>query len=374
MNQNSHFASDDPMFLTLLATAVDGIIVIDEKGIAQVYNPACQRLFGYAAEEVIGHNVNMLMPSPYHEEHDSYLKHYRSTGEKRIIGIGREVIGRRKNGSTFPFHLSVGEGALNGKKIFVGIIHDLTNLAGTRKRLNEVQSELLHVSRLSDMAQMVAALAHELNQPLAAIMNYIKAAKRTLSSVQSPQQAKAEELIDKAANQTGRAGKIIRRLRDFIEKRDSAREEEDINAVLREAIELGLVGAAESGVNVQVDLMADPPPVTMDRVQIQQVVLNLIRNSVDAMRSVERRSLSVTSCTNEPGFIEIAVSDTGPGLPPEVAEKLFQPFVTTKDDGMGVGLAICQSIVGAHDGEIWAKPNSEGGVVFGFKLPTGGQE
>ncbi len=370
MKAELQYASDDPLFLTLLATAVDGIIVIDENGIAQVYNPACQRLFGYTAEEVVGRDVTMLMPSPYREEHHSYLGHYRATGEKRIIGIGREVVGQRKDGSTFPFYLSVGEGELGGKKIFVGIIHDLTSLEGARRRLNEVQAELLHVSRLSDMAQMVAALAHELNQPLAAIMNYINAAKRTLSRVESPQQAKVEELIDKAANQTARAGKIIRRLRDFIEKRESVREVEDINAVLREAIQLGLVGAAESGVDIKVDLMAGPPPVAMDKVQIQQVVLNLVRNSIDAMQSVQRRSLIVTTHASEPGFVEVVVSDTGPGFTPEVAKKLFQPFVTTKESGMGIGLAICQSIVGAHNGEIWATPNKESGVALHFKLPT----
>ena len=170
-------------FRALITAAVDGIIVIDSKAIISVYNQSAQKLFGYTAEEVRGRNVNILMPSPYREEHDGYLHHYLDNGEKRIIGIGREVVGRRKDGSTFPMYLSVGEGMLEGQRIFVGIVHDLTARTITARRLQDLQGELLHVSRLSAMGQMTAAIAHELNQPLSAILNYINAARRTLSKL-----------------------------------------------------------------------------------------------------------------------------------------------------------------------------------------------
>ena len=365
-------AKEDALFQTLIATAVDGIIVIDELGTVQIYNAACERLFGYAEEEVVGHNVKMLMPVSYRGAHDDYLEHYRKTGERRIIGIGREVTGERTDGSTFPMYLSVGEGTLGGKRIFVGIIHDLTTRDASRRRLSELRAELLHVSRLSDMAQMVAALAHELNQPLTAIMNYVKAARRAMAGVESPQKARVEGLIDKAAAQTARAGKIIRHLRDFIEKRESIRSEENINDVVREAIELGLVGTADQGVDLRVALMADSPTVIIDKVQIQQVVINLVRNSIEAMAGAKQRSLTVETRAGGPGLVEVVVSDTGPGLTREVAEKLFQPFVTTKEKGMGIGLTICQSIVEAHNGSIWAMPNAPSGAVFRFTLPVAG--
>jgi two-component system sensor kinase FixL len=361
---------DDSLFQTLLATAVDGIIVIDGRGTVRVYNNACERLFGYPADEVMGKNVKMLMPSPYHEEHDGYLRHYTRTGERRIIGIGREVVGARKDGSTFPMYLSVGEGTIDGEKIYVGIIHDLTSKEGTRKRLEQLQMELLHVSRLSDMAQMVAGLAHELNQPLTATMNYVKAAKRVIAGVDTPQSAKAQELIDKAAEQIARAGKIIRHLRDFIEKRETVRSSEDLGAVTQEAVTLAHTSAVDPTVNIRLDLARDLPPVLMDKVQIQQVLINLMRNSVEAMQSVARRELTLRTSVADEGMIRVDVSDTGPGLAPEVASRLFQPFVTTKDKGMGIGLTICQSIVEAHNGRLWAEGIEGGGVAFCFVLPA----
>jgi two-component system sensor kinase FixL len=259
---------------------------------------------------------------------------------------------------------------LNGKTIFVGIIHDLTQRESTARRLQELQSELVHVSRLTAMGQMTAALAHELNQPLTAIMNYVNAARRTVASVDDPKASRAMDFIDKAATQTGRAGQIIRQLREFVEKRESAREEQSLNQIIEEAIALGLVGTAHRNVKVVTELDPALPPVYIDKIQIQQVVINLIRNSIEAMQEMARREIVVRTSPAGDGAIEIAVSDTGPGLPPEVASRLFQPFVTTKDKGMGIGLSICQSIVEAHHGRIWATPNAGSGVTFRITLPT----
>ena len=352
-----------------MSTAVDGIIVIDSKAVISVYNQSAEKLFGYTAEEVRGRNVNMLMPSPYHEEHDGYMQHYLETGEKRIIGIGREVVGRRKDGSTFPMYLSVGEGVLEGERVFVGIVHDLTARTITARRLQDLQGELLHVSRLSAMGQMTAAIAHELNQPLSAILNYINAARRTLSKIAGEEATRVLELVDKAVAQTTRAGQIIRHLRDFVEKRETDRVAANINLVIQEAISLASVSSADPNVRVRVEFEPNLAPVLVDKVQVQQVIVNLIRNAVEAMQAVSKRELRVSTRLTPEGIVA-TVSDSGPGLAPEVASRLFHPFVTTKEKGMGIGLSICRSIVEAHGGRIWADSGDASGTAFHVLLPA----
>ncbi len=354
---------------SILETGPDAIIVISELGVIESVNSATTRLFGYAREALIGQNVKVLMPSPYHEQHDGYLGRYRATGEKRIIGTGRIVEGKHRDGSTFPLELAVGEVHVGKQRFFTGFIRDISERQSAERRTQQIQSELLHVSRLSDMAQMVAALAHELNQPLTAIMNYVKAARRTAGVATDPNAVKTQELIDKAAQQTTRAGQIIRRLRDFIEKRETVRSEENIGKVIEEAIALGFVNAADLNVKVRMKFAPDLPTVYIDKIQVQQVAINLIRNAIEAMRNAARRELTIGANLNEDNLVEVAISDTGPGLPAEVARRLFQPFVTTKEKGMGIGLTICQSIIESHNGRIWATANDDGGVAFRFVLP-----
>ncbi|HXJ01773.1 MAG TPA: PAS domain S-box protein [Micropepsaceae bacterium] len=363
-------AQSDALFRTLIQTAVDGIIVIDGEGIIHIYNMACERLFGFHSDEVVGRNVKMLMPEPYRAEHDGYIEHYRATGIKRIIGIGRNVSGQRKDGTTFPMYLSVGEGYLNDRAIFVGIIHDLTERESAARRNQELQDELLHVSRLSAMGQMSAALAHELNQPLTAILNYLTAARRTLATTDDPQTTRALGFVDKAAQQTTRAGQIIRQLREFVEKRETVRNEQNLNGLVEETIALAFVGSADSGVKVYKQLDATVPPVLMDKIQMGQVLLNLIRNSIEAMQSVTQRELTIKTARMDPNLVELVVSDTGPGLPAEILSRLFQPFVTTKEKGMGIGLSICQTIVEAHGGRIWTSASEDRGAKFHVTLPA----
>ena len=354
---------------SILETAPDAIIVIDERGIMESYSPAAERLFGYGAEEALGQNVSILMPSPYRERHDSYLRHYLTTGERRIIGIGRVVVGRRKDGSTFPMELAVGEAIVNGRRVFTGFIRDLTERQLAESRMQELQSELLHVSRLSDVGQMASALAHELNQPLAAIVNYVQAMRRLLHASGLPLPPRIIETMDKTVVQAARAGEIIQHLRSFIRKGESERRREDLNKVVEEATALGLVGAKEGGIGVRVELSPDPMPVFIDKVQIQQVVFNLIRNSVEALPASNIRILAVSTARGDDRLAHVAVSDTGPGLAQKVMDQLFQPFVTTKEKGMGLGLSICRSIVEAHGGRLWATPNAPTGVTFQFSLP-----
>lgn len=359
----------DPLFRTLIGTAVDGIMVIDDRAIVLIYNPACERLFGYAPDEVIGRNVNMLMPEPYRTEHDGYLRHYQKTGEKRIIGIGREVMGRRKDGSTFPMYLSVGEGRASGRRIFVGIVHDISQQQAHDRRIRELQQELLHVTRLTAMGQMTSALAHELNQPLTAISNYANAARRTLDALDTPPAKLARDMLEKATGQIARAGEIIRRLREFIEKRESRHSLEDISLVVSDAMALALVGSADANVKLSANLPRDLPRLYIDKIQIEQVVVNLLRNAAEAMENSERRNLNVSTRRVDGEFLEVAVADTGSGLAEDVRQRLFQPFVTTKEKGMGMGLSICRSIVEAHGGRIATEANQGGGTVFRFTLP-----
>ncbi|HEV7371493.1 PAS domain S-box protein [Arenibaculum sp.] len=357
---------------SILETVPDAIIVIDERGVIESFSPAAERLFGYRSAEVVGSNVSLLMPSPYREQHDRYMAHYLTTGERRIIGIGRIVSGRRSDASTFPMELAVGEVNLGGRRLFTGFVRDLTERQATEKRLQELQAELLHVGRVSAMGQMASSLAHELNQPLTAVINYVRASRRLLEAAGVPDTDKVVETMEKAVTQASRAGQIIRRLRNFIEKGHTDRTVENLNKLVEEASALALVGAKESGVRVSLELHPEDLPVSVDKIQIQQVVLNLIRNATEAMAGCPRRELTIVTAPApaEDGLAVVSVGDTGPGVAPEVMKQLFQPFVTTKEKGMGLGLSICRSIVDAHGGRLWPEADPAGGTIFRFTVPT----
>jgi two-component system, LuxR family, sensor kinase FixL len=353
---------------SILQTVLDAMVVIDARGIILEFSPAAERLFGYTADEACGQNVKLLMPQPYRVEHDGYLERYRATGERRIIGIGRVVVGLRKDGSTFPMELAVGEARAGEQRIFTGFVRDLTETQQTRARLQELQQELLHASRLRTTGQMAAALAHELNQPLTAVANYLHAAQRLLDAPQ-PDLARLREAVQLGSAQTLRAGEIIRRLRNFVARGEMRRAPEGVTKLIEEASALALVGAKEHNIHVSLQLASDLPDVLVERVQIQQVLLNLLRNAVEALEQQPRRDLRVEARRDEAG-VRITVSDTGPGVEPNIAAHLFQPFVTSKPDGMGLGLSICRTIVEAHGGRLWTEPNPGGGTRFHFTVPT----
>jgi two-component system, LuxR family, sensor kinase FixL len=353
----------------ILDTIPDAMIVIDERGVMQSFSAAAERLFGYSAAEVLGKNVKMLMPAPYRESHDSYLDRYKATGERRIVGIGRVVVGERKDGSTFPLELSVGEMKTGQQRFFTGFIRDLTERQQTEARLQELQAELVHVSRLTAMGEMASALAHELNQPLSAIANYMKGSRRLLEDSTDERVAVLRGAMDKAAEQALRAGQVIRRLRDFVARGESERRVEDVKKLVEEASALALVGVKDKGVRVRFDFDPRAVYVLADKVQIQQVLLNLMRNAIEAMEDSERRELVVATALAPDDMVEISVADTGAGISPEITAQLFQPFITTKRHGMGVGLSISRTIVEAHGGSIAPRPNPQGGTVFSFTLP-----
>jgi two-component system sensor kinase FixL len=353
---------------SILATVPDAMIVIDERGAMQSFSAAAERLFGYSAGEAIGRNINLLMPSPYRENHDGYIERYLRTGERRIIGIGRVVVGERKDGSTFPMELAVGEMRSGNQRFFTGFIRDLTERQKTETRLQELQSELVHISRLTAMGEMASTLAHELNQPLSAIANYLKGSKRLLEGSADERSTMVRDAMEKAGAQALRAGQIIRRLRDFVARGESERRVESVKKLVEEASALALVGVKDQGVRVRFTLDPAVDLVLADKVQIQQVLLNLIRNAIEAMETSSKRELIVATALGEDGMTTFSVSDSGSGIANEMTSQLFQPFVTTKRHGMGVGLSISRTIIEAHGGRIWAEANPGGGTIFRFTL------
>jgi two-component system sensor kinase FixL len=359
---------------SILDSVPDAMVVINERGLIQSFSLAAERLFGFAAADVIGKNVKILMPSPYREDHDGYINRYLRTGERRIIGIGRVVVGQRSDGSTFPMELAVGEMHVREQRFFTGFIRDLTERQQTEARLQELQSELVHMSRLTAMGEMASALAHELNQPLAAIANYMKGSRRLLENRQDQGLDTLRDAMDKAADQALRAGEIIRRLRDFVSRGESERRVEDVKKLIEEASALALVGAKDKGVRVRFAFAPQLNYVLADKVQVQQVLLNLIRNAIDAMENVPTRELVVATSAAPNNMVEISVADTGSGIAPEIADQLFQPFVTTKSHGMGVGLSISRTIIESHGGSITHRPKPAGGTIFTFTLPAVNKE
>lgn len=360
----------DALLRSIIETSPDALLTINDRGRVLSFNPAAEMMFGYRADEVIGENVKCLMPPPYQDEHDGYLKRYLTTGEKRIIGIGREVLAKRKDGQIFPIELAVGEVQLADCRIFAGFIRDASARYAAEQSVHELRGELLHVSRLSEMGEMASALAHELNQPLTAIINYLEACSRLLERSDEADQDQTKGLMQKASAQALRAGQIIQQLRKFVTKGETERRTEAINPVVKEAVELAMIGARHKAIVTTLDLADGVPDIMIDRVQIQQVIMNLVRNAVDALADVERRELTVRTSSSAFSAVQIDVIDTGPGLAEEVAEHLFQPFVTTKANGIGIGLSICRTIVDAHGGELWSSANPDGGTVFHVSLPT----
>lgn len=356
---------------SILATVPDAMVVIDEAGLILTFSAAAEKMFGYSEQEVLGRNVSMLMPSPDRERHDRSLANYLTTGQRKIIGVGRVTTALHSDGNTFPIELAVGEAWVGERRIFTGFIRDLTERQQTLLRLQDLQSELAHVGRVSEMGTLASSLAHELNQPLTAVASYCESARDLLQTERDPATlAMVREALDEAAQQAVRAGQIVRRLRDFMSHGETERRVESLQRLINEANALALVGSREHGIDVQLALEPETDLVFVDRIQVQQVLVNLIRNAIDAMIDSPVSCLSIRTARAANGFVEVTVQDTGSGISESIAPQLFQPFVTTKESGMGIGLSICRTIVESHGGRIWFD-RVDGGTAFRFTLPSG---
>lgn len=360
--------SRESLLQSILSTVPDAMVVIDDRGMIVSFSAAAERLFGYEEAELLGSNVERLMPSPDRERHDGYIRRYLETGEKRIIGIGRVVFAERKDGTTFPMELSIGETSGESQRLFTGFIRDLTERQKTEQRLESLKSELIHVSRLSAMGTMASTLAHELNQPITAVTNYVEAVRDMLEKPNLDDMPMIREALDDTAKEALRAGHIVRRLRDFVARGEVEKTIEKLPGLINEAAVLGLMDAREKGVETRFDLDPYASPVLVDKVQIQQVLINLTRNAIEAMSHSPVRKLTISSRSDQPGFVRVIVADTGPGIAPAIAERLFTAFVSTKSEGMGLGLSICRTIIEANGGRIWALPREGGGTEFHFTL------
>lgn len=345
------------------------IITINESGLIQSFSREAEKCFGYNEPDILGKNINLLMPGPDHAQHDQYLRRYLETGEKRIIGRARAVFAKRQNGEIFPVMLNVSE-FQDGERIFVGFIEDLTHQRDTERRLEETQHQLQHAGRIGAMGEIAASIAHELNQPLTAAASLAGAVSLSLKKAECPACADAIEMLDDVVSEIRRASEIIRQMRDFIRKRKTAKSLHSVNKVVQEAATIALIGGKTSGVVLEANLDDNVGELKIDRVQIQQVIVNLVRNALDAMRNSDKKQLTISTITSG-DFVEIKIADTGAGIPEKMKSRLFEPFATSKADGIGIGLSISKSIIDAHQGEIFANSKESTGCVFTVKLPRG---
>jgi len=353
----------------ILDTAVDGIFTIDEHGTIESMNHAAERIFGYKRDELVGRNVSSLMTDADSGQHDRYIERYLAGGEARIIGIGREVTGRRKDGSTFPMDLAVSEVRIGGQRGFTGIVRDVTERRKAQEEAHLKLNEHAHAARIAALGEMASGIAHELNQPLTAIVSFADAGKRIL--VKNPDKTQiVADALNQIAEQGERAGRIIRRLRDFVHKGRIERAPVAIIDLIDNAISLADHDLRMHDVQTIKTIAQPLPTVHVDRVQIEQVIINLIRNAVDSMANSTQRILTITCQRERNDCVELSVSDTGTGFAHEDKGKLFEAFFTTKRMGTGLGLSISQSIINAHGGSLTGDNNPHGGATFRFTLPV----
>jgi len=359
-------------YQAVLDAAVDAVIVIDAQGVIELANHSAERLFDYSEDDLIGRSIGVLMPEPYRSQHEDRMRRYLETHDPQIIGTVREVQAVRRDGTQFAAEFTVGP--INGSQPqrFVGFIRDITARQRTADETREMQDRLMHFGRISTMGEMAAGIAHEINQPLTAIATYAQGCQRILGSLQLPQSDDLATGLQQIESQALRAGEVIRRLRSFVQNKEVRRELIYPNHLLDDLLMLAQTDTRHHNVRIRLEPGKNLPQVLADPVQIQQVMLNLVRNGIDAMLEVrhEYREIQLRTLLNDEGYVEFVVADRGPGLPDAVKNRLFDPFFTTKAGGTGLGLPISLSIVRAHGGKVWYRPNEGGGACFCFSLPA----
>jgi two-component system sensor kinase FixL len=360
-------------FEALLSAAVDGIVVIDSGGRVEEFNEAAERLFGYERSEVLGRDVGMLMPEATRNAHGGYLESYLQTGKAHVIGVGREVEARRSDGTLFPVWLSIGEARTARGVIFVGFIRDVSAQHAAQARHAELEARLAHVGRFSLMGEMAGGIAHEINQPLSAIATYAQAGRRLVDAKDFSTE-ELQTICARIAEQSHRAAAVIENLRSFIRKQEPTQGLLDINAVIGDVIEFIRLDARNARIQLRLEFAQDLPRITGNDIQIQQIVLNLTRNAVDAMRgspeSARAKGITVRTRLSYDNYVCVAVADHGPGVAKGLNDVVFNPFVSTKSDGLGVGLAISKTIIEAHGGTIGYSSQADGGALFEARFPA----
>jgi PAS domain S-box-containing protein len=359
----------------IVETASDAVVCMDESGAILLANPATTRVFGYEPAELIGKSLTVLMPEFLRKLHENGFRRYLATGQRHINWQGTELTGLRKNGQEFPVEVSFGEVTDDGHRIFTGFVRDISERKQAeelRAALHTTQLEFARVSRLTTMGELAASIAHEVNQPLTAVTNNANACLRLLANSSLDPEVLRQALEEIVADGR-RASAVLARIRAFIKKAPAEKNEVDIdiNEVIQEVLALVGTELQKNRISVERQLTKTLPLVTADRVQLQQVLLNLVMNSIEATAGVTDRARVVwlQSRIDESGNVLVSVSDSGAGLGSEV-DRLFTPFFTTKANGMGMGLPISRSLIEGQGGRLWAESNSPHGAVFSFTLPV----
>lgn len=353
---------------TILASVPDAMIVIDERGVILAFSAAAEALFGYKTADVIGKNVSMLMTGADETHHDQYIKNYLDTGERQIIGIGRIVQAKLADGENIPVELKIGEANIGGQKLFTGYIRDISEKQANAHRLAQMQVEIANFSRLSAVGTMASAMAHELNQPLTAVANYLEAARDLLDAPDPETVEMVQEALAAAATQSIRAGQIVRRLRDYVSKGELDLRAVDLRAIIDDAVSLAKVGIEGQLAQVIIRVPKDLPMVMADKLQLRQVFVNIVRNAIEALVESGNPQVRVSATLKQDQEVQIEISDNGPGFQGEPGQSLFDPFYSSKASGMGLGLSICQTIMEAHGTVIGYDHGPSGGAVFRFTL------
>ncbi|MBX3463545.1 MAG: PAS domain S-box protein [Planctomycetes bacterium] len=340
----------------IVDTATEGIVTIDDRGLVETLNGAAERLFGWRADELVGRNVAVLMPSPFCDEHDGYLQRYLTTGERRIIGIGREVLGKRRDGSEFPIDLSVGEGSVGGRRFFTAVIRDISD----RKQM---QSKLGQAERLAAVGELAAGVAHEINNPINTIINCAQ-----LIEDGDDARSNCRVILEEGE----RVAEIVRDLLQFARDDRAQPQPTALSEVVARTLRLVGENWKRHGIQLCVDVPDDLPPVLSRPQQVQQVLLNLLINAKDALLQEARdgRRVDLTACCAD-GGVRFSVQDNGPGIPSALGDRIFEPFVTTKRarGGTGLGLSISRSLVESHGGSIRVHSEPGAGARFDVWLP-----
>lgn len=352
---------------SILLSVPDAMIVIDQRGVILAFSSTAETLFGYNSNEIIGENVRILTTETDSGHHDQYIRNYLTTNEKQIIGVGRIVQARRADGHSIPVELKIGEAVVNGERYFTGFIRDISEQQANTHRMAEMQVELSNFSRLTTVGTMASAMAHELNQPLTAVANYLEASVDLLDDLDENKIEIVREALQAATQQSVRAGQIVRRLRDYVSRGELELRPEPLKVIIEDAISLAKVGIEGPLARVVLNHDERVSNVLADKLQLRQVFVNLIKNAIEALSDTNTPMIWI-DVVNEGESVNVRIKDNGPGLSDDIVRAPFEVFKSTKLKGMGLGLSICMTIIEAHGSTIDVENLPEGGAQFSFAL------